>query len=104
MWVYFLAKKSDASRALERFLSDTRPDGSVQIIPMNGGTEWKGEFERIWDQERIRPEEVLLRQLNIMVAQREVFLFLKPLRSRHDGKRRTSTGSHERRSLRLRRS
>ena len=58
VWIYFLAKKSDASRALERFLSDTRPVGSVEIIRMDGGTEWKGEFERICDQERIRREVV----------------------------------------------
>ena len=54
----FSAKKSDASRALERFLSDTRPVGSVEVVQIDGGTEWKGEFKRTCDQERIRPEVV----------------------------------------------
>lgn len=32
MWVYFLANKNDASRALDSFISDTCPDGSVEIL------------------------------------------------------------------------
>lgn len=39
MWVYFFAKKNYASHALGRFLADTRPDGSVEIVRIHGGTE-----------------------------------------------------------------
>lgn len=37
-------------------LTDTRRDGSVEIPRMDGGIEWKGAFDEVCDQERIRSE------------------------------------------------
>lgn len=56
-WVSFLTK-SDASCALEIFLSDTLTDGSVEMLRMDSGTEWKGAFDEICHKERICREVV----------------------------------------------
>lgn len=44
MWTYFLSEKSEAASALEKFLSGTRTDVSVQILLTDGRTEFKGPF------------------------------------------------------------
>lgn len=49
-------KKSDASCLLERSLSDTHLEGSVEFLRMNGETEWKDASGDICDIERIRRE------------------------------------------------
>lgn len=50
-----MAKEGDAL-ALLRVLSDTHPDGSLEILGMDSGMEWKGTFGSICDKERIRRE------------------------------------------------
>ena len=55
-WVYFLVSKTDTSKALKRFLADTRSIGSVKVIRTDGGTEYKGEFQSLCDEFNIQRE------------------------------------------------
>ena len=55
-WVYYLESKSDAHKALRRFLADVRNEGSVKIIRTDGGAEFKGEFQEICDKHQIKRE------------------------------------------------
>lgn len=45
MWTCFLSEKSDTPSALEKVLSDTRTDGSIDILRTDGGTKFKGAFQ-----------------------------------------------------------
>lgn len=58
MWVYFLARKIEAPRALERALSNTRPDGTVEIVGMDDATEFQSVFDEVFDKGRERRETV----------------------------------------------
>lgn len=70
LWVYFLAKRNAVSRACETFLSDTRPDRSVEILGVSGVMEFKGAFDLICDKERIPHRKVPPNSPQLTVVQK----------------------------------
>lgn len=47
IWTYFLSEKSESANVLEELLSDTRTDGSVEILRIPRETEFNGLFQAI---------------------------------------------------------
>ena len=51
-----MKSKDQASRALQRFLADTRNDGVVETIRSDNGGEFLSEFSRVFDQNKVKRE------------------------------------------------